>query len=346
MASDIIGVLKHAVMISGFVFVMMLIIEYLNVLSRGEWYRKLASNRLGQYLVAGFLGVLPGCLGAFVAVAMFSHGYISIGAIVTAMIATSGDESFVMLAMIPQRAFLIFGALLVIGIIAGFLVDLFIKNREVINMEECCNLEVHDEFREAVSLSWPGIIRLWKNCSLARAVLAVLLAGILLAVVGGQVGPARWNWVRVTLVVACSGALFIVSTVQEHFLEEHLWEHIAKKHLPKIFLWTFGILLLVFILNNYLGFDFGGTHAWGRWILLLAAALIGFLPQSGPHLVFLTLYAQGTIPVSVLMANSIVQDGHGMIPLVAESRKAFFVIKFINLAVGLGVGAVLMAAGR
>jgi hypothetical protein len=34
-------------------------------------------------------------------------------------------------------------------------------------------------------------------------------------------------------------ALFIVSTVPEHFLEEHLSEHIVKVHIPRVFLWTF-----------------------------------------------------------------------------------------------------------
>jgi hypothetical protein len=34
-------------------------------------------------------------------------------------------------------------------------------------------------------------------------------------------------------------ALFIVSTVPEHFLEERLWEHIVKVHIPRVFLWTF-----------------------------------------------------------------------------------------------------------
>ena len=32
---------------------------------------------------------------------MYSHRVLSLGAVVTAMIATSGDEAFVMLAMIP-----------------------------------------------------------------------------------------------------------------------------------------------------------------------------------------------------------------------------------------------------
>jgi hypothetical protein len=45
------------------------------------------------------------------------------------------------------------------------------------------------------------------------------------------------------------------------------------------------------------------------------------------------------------VASSIVQDGHGTLPLLAHSRSAFFKVKAINLAVGLAVGAAMMALG-
>jgi len=40
----------------------------------------------------------------------------------------------------------------------------------------------------------------------------------------------------------------------------------------------------------------------------------------------------------VLLANSIVQDGHGMLPLLADSRRDFLRVKLINFAVGLLIG--------
>ena len=54
-----------SLMITGFVAAMMLLIEYLNVLSSGQWSQRLARGRIGQYLLAAFLGATPGCLGAF-----------------------------------------------------------------------------------------------------------------------------------------------------------------------------------------------------------------------------------------------------------------------------------------
>jgi len=154
----------------------------------------------------------------------------------------------------------------------------------------------------------------------------------------GELGPSRWNWIRVTLVIVSSTALFIVSTVPDHFLEEHLWKHVVRNHVPRVFLWTFGTLLLMHLLLNQLQLE-----VWlqkKQLILLLVARLVVLIPESGPHLIFLTLYAEGTIPLSIFLASSVVQDGHGMLPMLAESRKDFLKIKLINFAVGLLLGMV------
>ncbi|HER43820.1 MAG TPA: hypothetical protein ENO08_05115, partial [Candidatus Eisenbacteria bacterium] len=98
-------------------------------------------------------------------------------------------------------------------------------------------------------------------------------------------------------------------------------------------------------LTSSLDIDLGKLVARGQWFVLLAACLAGLIPQSGPHLIFVTLFAGGYIPMSVLLAGSIVQDGHGMLPVLAYSRRVFVLIKAINLLFGLLIGAAAMAAG-
>ena len=49
-----------------------------------------------------------------------------------------------------------------------------------------------------------------------------------------------------------------------------------------------------------------------------------------------------TLFVGKLLANSIVQDGHGTSPLLAVSKKALVVLKIINLVVGLAVGRLVL----
>ena len=76
-----------------------------------------------------------------------------------------------------------------------------------------------------------------------------------------------------------------------------------------------------------------------------AASLLGIIPESGPHLLFVTLFDQGNVPISTLVASSIVQDGHGMLPLFAYSWRDFLAVKGINLLVGILVGALLLGLG-
>ena len=147
------------------------------------------------------------------------------------------------------------------------------------------------------------------------------------------------DWIRIILIILFIAILIIVIVAEEHFLEEHLWQHVIKVHLPKIFFWTFGVILCLTILNNYI--DIHDLIDSKPFIVLLIAILIGLIPQSGPHLIFLILFANGDLPLGIFLANCIVQDGHGALPLLAESRKAFLVSKGIKIAIAMILGIVL-----
>jgi len=112
---------------------------------------------------------------------------------------------------------------------------------------------------------------------------------------------------------------------------------------PRIFFWTMGALAVIHTLDHFV--DLEAVIGSNLWLVLLIAAAIGFIPESGPHLVFITLFAAGKLPLSILLASSIAQDGHGMLPLLAHSRRDFLTIKAINVLVGLLAGAALLAAG-
>jgi hypothetical protein len=45
------NVVKTALMITAFVSVMMLLVEYLHVVTGGAWQKRLANHRWGQYLL-------------------------------------------------------------------------------------------------------------------------------------------------------------------------------------------------------------------------------------------------------------------------------------------------------
>jgi len=330
-----------SIMISGFVFIMMVMIEYINVQSKGVWQKHLLAKKWKQLIIAGLLGALPGCLGAFTIVALFSHQLVSFGAVVTTMIATSGDEAFVMFAMFPKQAAILTALLFVVGILAGYLTDKFYHPKRILDNISEHNLILHDEeyckcFQK--DTFWTNLF----HPSLHRLSVAISILALIIGLATGVFSGNAELWIKVTLMLTFVFALFIVVTVPDHFLKQHIWDHIVKVHLPRIFLWVFGILLLMHFLTLYIDVDDWVSN--NMWVVLVIAVLVGFIPESGPHLVFVTLFAAGTVPFSILLASSISQDGHGMLPMLAESKKSFFAVKIINMIYALlagGLGLVL-----
>ena len=357
-------ILKNTVSITVFVSVMMMVIEYFNVRTKGSWNKKLEKNKLLQILIAVFLGAIPGCLGTYTVVSLYTHGVFSFGSVVAAMIATFGDEAFIMFAMMPKQTIVITAVLIGVAIITGVLVNIFYKKNFKTNTQ---HLHIHEE--DKCNCFQPKLIlENIKNISFVRAVLLFSISSFLGFLLFTGVGHNHSDlpfshiqkvekteavshaktihedddndmhipWVKITFIVISLLAFFIIISVPDHFLEEHLWNHIIKKHFIKIFLWTFGVLSLVYLLGLFV--DIEEIVASNLHIILILAVLIGILPESGPHLIFVSLFISGTIPLSILMANSIVQDGHGALPLFAEDKRGFFLMKIINVAVGYSVG--------
>jgi len=340
--SVLIQTLKHALLITGFIFVMMLAIEYINVQTQGLWQKIVSGNKLKQYVFSAVLGAIPGCLGAFTAVSMYTHRMLSLGAIVTTMIATSGDEAFVMLAMFPEKAIILTIIIFAVGIIAGWLTDILIKPEAIKIKSDKPGFVLHQN-EKCVCFNKKVILNQLIKPSIYRIVLFVLLTALITGILTGTLASASKGWVKVTVLLAAGFSLFIVLSVPNHFLKKHLWQHVVKVHLPKIFFWTFGTLLFFAFLMTYI--DIETWISSNMYIVLLIAVLVGIIPESGPHLIFVTLFASGSIPFSILLASSIAQDGHAMLPMLAESKKSFVSVKLINIIFALIIGFLALLTG-
>ncbi len=401
-----IDVIKHTLLITSFVMTMMLIIEFINIQTKGIWGKKLKNSRRSQLFLAVGLGLLPGCMGVYTVVSLYTHNLLSLGALVAAMIATSGDEAFLMISLMPKQSLILFGVMTIIALLVGWLINVFVKSNLKL-LPEHNKFDIHEHEDACKCYEKRNMIDKLKHISLPRAVmlstLILFIVGIILFDLGHSHGNMEsmglnlpheilpeekldksvhshdhdhdhnhdhghdhgldpgtdlssdqtshsdhdhgggWGWLRITLLLALIAATYIVYIVPDHFLEKHLWEHIIKKHFLKIFLWTFGTLVAIHFLMDYIHLN--------QWLeskmiyLLILAVLIGIIPESGPHLVFLALFLSGTIPLSILLANSIVQDGHGALPLFAESKKSFAVVKVINMLVGFAAGGIGLLLG-
>jgi len=335
-------ILKQSLMISFFVFTMMLILDYFNVLTKGNMDKIIKKRKERQYLISSFLGATPGCLGAFLSVSFYIHGLISFGALVGCMIATSGDEAFVMLSLFPKQALLLFVILFFSGVILGWFSD---KVVPVLKFKTCegCKLQKIHSIKECKCFDKQTIIQNYLRLSSIRIFLLVGAIIVLVAVIFGLFGLSSWDWKRITFVVLFVITLGIIVTVPEHFLREHIWEHIAKKHLLSIFLWSFSAILVVELGFKYWNIgEFVQQHM--EWVGLIAV-LTGIIPESGPHMIFVMLYAKGMIPFSILLASSFVQEGHGILPLLSYTVKDSILIKLFKLVFGIIIGLTFYMLG-
>ncbi len=311
----------HTLTICSLVYFMMSFTEYLHTVAYGGWTHYLLKNRLSSYLFCALLGVVPGCVGAFACVTLYTHGLVSLGAIVACMVATCGDEAFILLSLTPKVALWLFALLFGLGVVAGVGTDKIFGTSP-----KSCQLHLHQhESTTSFSLHISGV----KVCFL---LVSLLLLGLgLFSLIGGQ-GTFRLVFIGLSCL-----HLALLAVSSEHFLTVHIWEHIVVKHLGKIFLWTWGFMMLTHFAAQYV--QVASWVSANRWTMLLLACVVGILPESGPNIVFVTLFYTQLLPFPILLANSIVQDGHGMLPLLAESKRDFLTIKAINLALGLLVGA-------
>ena len=388
-----IDILRNSILITGLVVVMMMMIESLNIESKGMIFKGLRKTKIGQVVIAALLGSIPGCMGGFATVSLYTHRMFSFGALVAMMIASSGDEAFIMLAMIPKQALMLFVILFVIAVVVGILVDLIGKKHNFKIQSECSDGYVvhdthsesqHDDNLDIDSNKAGNAGPEPRHFGWKRIIMLIGVAVFIVALAGGQLGHdhsahshshctethshctenhthcdeahshcteaghqahTSFNlldeqWMNVLFAGLSVLVLLVLIFASDHFVDEHLWHHIVRKHLPVIFAWTFGVLLVLGIALQYVDIDHWISSNTALMILL--ATLIGIIPESGPHLIFVTLFATGVVPFPVLLASSISQDGHASIPLLAESRKSFLWAKIINCAVALAAGYAAM----
>ncbi len=394
---DIIPVLSNSLNITILVMMLMMIIEYVNIRTKGSWSTFLQKHRSFQLLFATMMGIFPGCIGTFAVVSMYTHRMISLGAIVAAFIATFGDEAFFMFSLIPMTTIWMSLILIVIALVSGYIVDFFAKNRyPFTNKFE--TFEIHHHHQECIHANLKELIPseyfTWRRIAIFTIVIGYIVA-MLTGITGHSHGPAMveshlhkheaaanhvehdeasvyhdnqnseiqndnhhdaemehsdieshsheehsdFGVETIMFIFAAVILMYILLRVNEHFLKEHLWNHVLKVHFVKVFLWTFSALLLIGLLLSFFDLKLWiDNNQYAMIYMLLIALAIGIIPESGPHYIIIILFMNGLLPFSILLANSIVQEGHGGLPLLAESKKDFFLIKGINLFIGLIIG--------
>ena len=250
---NLLSVFQHTLMITFFVLVVMMMIEYITVQSHGRWSKPLGRSGYLQIMVASFLGLIPGCLGGFTAVSLYIHRTFNFAALLTTMIATTGDESFVMFSLFPDKALQLNLYLLLLSVVVGFGNYLIFRNKSPLKTEEK-DIPLHQE-DDCTCFEPKQILPRLRKISFTRSLLITGSLLFLLHLFTTAEFHRPGGWEKPTYVIVTLIGLFIVTTVPEHFLTDHLWKHTIKRHIPRIFIWTFVAFLIIDVFLKYFNLD-------------------------------------------------------------------------------------------
>ena len=191
----------------------------------------------------------------------------------------------------------------------------------------------------AVMLSTAGDEAFIMLALIPDATLKIMMATVFLGIIGGLMAEKIASYLRLEFDQICD--FNERDRGQENgFLREHVVNHIILEHAPRLFLWIFVPLIVIDVL--ILGFDFA-SFVSGMPVLMLMvfAALLGVIPESGPHMVFVILFSRGLIPFPVLLVSTLSQDGHGLLPLLSHSIKDTVYVQVFTTVFSLAVGTLL-----
>lgn len=159
----IIHTLEHtffdSVKILPFIFFMYMLIEYLEHRNNTDLSHLMMKSKKSGVILGGILGTIPQCGFSVIAADLFSKKTITMGTLIAIFIATS-DEAVPILLSNTHTAPVILKVIpikILIAVIAGFLVDLIIKN--IHHKDICEKEEYHKHFHGNCESCDDGIIK-------------------------------------------------------------------------------------------------------------------------------------------------------------------------------------------
>jgi hypothetical protein len=361
-----------------FVAVMLVLFGLLQWRTGGAVSSWLARHRRLGPLAGALLGAVPGCGGAIVVMPLFLRGTVSFGTVVATLVATMGDSSFVLFAASPGTAVVLHAGLLLAGLVTGAVVDGLGYDPRLPRDADGRRDAPRDATgavagapvapvapstvgaqavvigltgRPVIGAVPPSLVAFW----------LLLAAGVVVAVptVLRSAPPEAFDlWPLPSHVLGTLGTLACVTVVLlrrrrcrasglDHTIAERPRDVLldAARETAVVTTWVAVAFVGYEALVAATGLDLGRLPTLGL-LGVLAGALLGLVPGCGPQLVLTGLYAQGALPLSVLVANALSQDGDALFPLLASDRRSAAIGTAISTLPALVVGGILLALGR
>ncbi|MCW3784108.1 putative manganese transporter [Defluviimonas salinarum] len=305
------GLMQDAfVQVSAFVAATLLLFYGLEKLFRFDMGVAMGKAKTMQVPIAAFLGATPGCGGAVVVVAAYASGKVSFGAVVATLTATMGDAAFLLIATRPEAALVLLPIQFTAGILTGWLIDRYVA------------VDYRPQGGACEIAPRIGQTRLRDYAYLAAAIPGLI------------VGAAQIGQIEITQILGVPVAVFALAGV---FTGLAIWTispvtamtNPADRPVTRMAEET--SFISVWVIIAYLAYDYAAAYAGLDLkalfqsiapVLPLIGAAIGFIPGCGPQVLVATLYVNGAIPFSALLANAISNDGDALFPAIALAPRA------------------------
>lgn len=293
--------------------------------------------------LAAFLGALPGCGGAIIVVTQFTKRQASFGSVVAVLTATMGDAAFLLLATRPLDGAIILSSGLMIGSVCGYIVNQLHADDYL--APKIASAEKSSSATNDTSSKRMGRI-FWRITFVPSLIIAFLLAFQF------NFDQITW-WLSeyINLFGAISAfvviSLWAFSSKGENYQEVTCEDEqsVPYSRFNKVMqdthfvtAWVVAAFVLYEVSMHIFGLDLKQWFSHYAIFAPLVGLLIGLLPGCGPQILVTTLYIQGIVPFSALIANAISNDGDALFPAIALAPKAALVATLYSAIPALVVG--------
>ena len=301
----------------GFTLFIFLGLDYLTNFNIDSFLKK--SEKL-HVPIASFLGALPGCGGAIIVVTQYIQGKLSFGSLVAVLTATMGDAAFLLLSKEPIRGVQIFIITSIVGIISGYVVDLFHEKKYLIEKN---NLSIEFEKIKSTFVSKFNIF--WLSIFVPGFIIGLLTAF--------QVNLDKYSLIshfNLVVLIGSVGAILSIFMWSLNPLSDFQCSTEKSRSLFSRVIDTTNFVT-TWVICGFLFYElfifFTGINLkilFDIWLPLvpLVAIILGFVPGCGPQIVVTTFYLNGFIPFSAEIGNAISNDGDALFPAIALAPKA------------------------
>ena len=327
--------------IGSLIIIFIIIFNFINHVTNNFISTILLRTKKIHPIIGALMGVIPGCGGGLILIPLYLEGSVSFGCIIASLISTLGDSSFVLISSDIRMYIKITIICFITGIILGYIVD-------NLNLEIILKLKNNTKL-ETVSVNKNKITskdNLRMNTLLFLAIMYIITILIFTTLrydINNEYSVGKLSLLGIIFSIVYVFVYRFVPNAENYkstFKSEII--HIVYE-CSYLIVWIFIAFIIYEVIIKYLG----GEEVFTKLLFvngtigIVIGALLGIIPGCGIQILIVSLFLKGLIPIEVVIANAISQDGDALLPLIAMNKKAALWATIITTIPGIAIGCII-----